>query len=270
MKRLFILFFLCVIQQSFADDAKISFSNEKTNNGFKMLVTNDEFCPVSFKIDFELTNLKSTQGNNKIFVVPAKTKNFVFTELEIIKPAKYGFTYKTLANFGDHNQTSYDADFEYALPFEKGKSFEIHQGYFGKSTHHNENSLDFKMPVSTPILAARDGIVVKIVKHNYITCFEKKCAEFNNYILIYHTDGTFARYVHLKKEGVTVKEGDAVKQNDLIGYSGNTGWSNGPHLHFMIFSQKIDQQITIQTKFKINDGSETALLKEKETYFKNY
>jgi murein DD-endopeptidase MepM/ murein hydrolase activator NlpD len=266
-----ILFILILFSETvYSNTVKILFSYEQTENGYKMMVSNDEFCPVSFKIDFELTNLKSTKGNNTIFVVPAKTKNFVFTELEIITKGKYGFSYKTLANYGDHNLSNYDVDFAYNLPYEKGGKFKIYQGYNGKSTHHNENSLDFTMPVGTPILAAREGVVVKVIDSNYITCFEKKCAEYNNYIIIYHPDGTFSRYVHLKKGGSLVKEGDTIKQNDIIGYSGNVGWSNGPHLHFMVFMQKIEQQITLETKFKVNDGNELLILKEKETYTRNY
>lgn len=266
-----LLYFLILFSQiGFSNTIKISFSNEKTENGYKMMVSNDEFCPVSFKIDFELTNLKSTKGNNTIFMVPAKTKNYIFTELEIITKGKYGFSYKTLANLGNHNLTAFDADFIYTLPYEKGKKFEVYQGYNGKTTHQNENSLDFTMPVGTPILATREGIVVKVIDSNYISCFEKECAEYNNYIIIYHPDGTFSRYVHLKKDGSLVKEGDFIKQNDVIGYSGNVGWSNGPHLHFMVFIQKIGQQITLETKFKINDGNEIQYLKEKETYLRNY
>ncbi len=42
------------------------------------------------------------------------------------------------------------------------------------------------------------------------------------------------RYAHLKNGGFNVSEGDTVKAGDLIGYSGNTGCSTGPHLHIDI------------------------------------
>lgn len=249
---------------------KTTIYNEKVENGFKILANNDEFCPASIKIDFELTNLSSSDGNHKIFVIPAKTKGFVITILHSVKAnSATGFKIKSQSNYGDSNLKA-PLDYTYSLPFEKGNSFAIYQGYNGSFSHQNENSLDFSMPVGTGIVAARDGIVVRVVENNNQSCEEKSCAAYNNYILLYHNDGTFSEYIHLKQNGVLVQEGDVVKENDLIAYSGNTGWSNGPHLHFMAFIQRLEKPETLKTKFKINDGKESIFLKEKVAYTRNY
>lgn len=234
------------------------------------MADNNEFCPVSIKIILELTNLSSAAGNDKIFVVPAMTKGFTITTLQVVKTnSSAGFKTKTLSNYGDSNLDK-AVDFSYSLPFQKGKSFKVDQGYNGSFSHQNENALDFTMPIGTEIVAARGGVIVKVVENNSRNCPEKSCAAFNNYVLVFHNDGTFSKYVHLKLNGIVVQEGDLVKENDLIGYSGNTGWSNGPHLHFMVFFQRIDAVETIKTKFKINDGKEVRFLFEKETVAKNY
>jgi len=91
------------------------------------------------------------------------------------------------------------------------------------------------MPENTDVLAARDGIVIQVVQNNTEGCPKEECKKFGNYILVYHPDGTFAEYVHIKFNGSKVKEGDSIKKGDIIGYSGNTGWSAGPHLHFDCF-----------------------------------
>jgi murein DD-endopeptidase MepM/ murein hydrolase activator NlpD len=269
MKSILSFLFLIIAVHSFSQ-IRVTVYNEKIDNGFNVLADNNEFCPVSIKLDIELTNLSSSNGNNKIFLVPANTKGFILTTLQIIdKNTGTGFKTKSLFNYGDANLKDY-VDYQYSLPFQTGKSFSVFQGYNGSFSHQNENSLDFTMPVGTEVLAARDGIVIKVVEKNNMNCAEKKCAEFNNYILIYHNDGTFSQYVHLKMNGIVVKEGDVIKENDLLGYSGNVGWSNGPHLHFMAYLQRIDKIETIKTKFKINDGKESQLLAEKIPYSKNY
>eukprot|EP01125_Pyxidicula_operculata_P009970 TRINITY_DN3285_c0_g1_i3.p1 TRINITY_DN3285_c0_g1~~TRINITY_DN3285_c0_g1_i3.p1 ORF type:complete len:167 (-),score=17.55 TRINITY_DN3285_c0_g1_i3:26-526(-) len=52
--------------------------------------------------------------------------------------------------------------------------------------------------------------------------------------MIRHDDGTWGMYIHLKKGGVKFEPGDEIKGKTLIGYSGNTGYSNGAHLHFQV------------------------------------
>src|SRR5690606_27082696 len=133
-----------------------------------------------------------------------------------------------------------------------------------------EKALDFKMPVGTEISAIRDGIVVEIIQSNKRNCSTEDCKKFNNYILIYHSDGTFAQYMHIKQNGSKVKIGDKIEQGQVIGYSGNVGWSTGPHLHLVVFIPKINGIKTIATKFLINKGKESEYLKEKVKYKRNY
>ena len=67
-----------------------------------------------------------------------------------------------------------------------------------------------------------------------------------------------------------VKEGDEIKKGQLIGYSGNTGFSSGPHLHFAVFINRIEGSRTfIKTKFRTAQGEE-ILLKEGKSYTRNY
>lgn len=72
-----------------------------------------------------------------------------------------------------------------------------------------------------------------------------------NYVMILHSDGTEAHYWHLQKNGVTVNEGDSVKAGEIIGYSGNTGYSAFPHLHFEVVNK---QGIQLTTRFATNKG----------------
>ena len=85
-----------------------------------------------------------------------------------------------------------------------------------------------------------------------------------------HPDGTFASYAHIKKNSVKLNVGDKVKKGDIIAASGNTGWTNGPHLHFSCFIGSFEKPKTLETKFRINNGDKSVFLQEGTTYFRNY
>ena len=167
-------------------------------------------------------------------------------------------------------KTDYDKNYIYALPYPISNKFKIDQAYNGKLSHQNENSLDFTMPVGTNITAVRDGIIIKVVDENNKNCGTQACKKYNNFILIYHPDGTFAEYSHIKQNGSKVKVGEKVLKGQTIAYSGNTGWSTGPHLHLVIFQQKLMERKTLQTQFMTGNGEKVEYLMEKKEYSKNY
>jgi murein DD-endopeptidase MepM/ murein hydrolase activator NlpD len=270
MKNYLLLAFLLITSLCQAKH-KVKIYFEQIGNGYNIYADNDEFCPVSIKIDFSVTNLNIDGGNNNVYVVNAKVKKHLLTSLKISKNVKaYKFSYKYWTNYGKHNNNEYDKDYIYNLPFKTSNKFKLFQGYNGTISHQNKNSLDFTMPVGTEIMAIREGVVIKVVEKNNKNCGKEECKKYNNLIIIYHSDGTFAEYTHIKLNGSKVKVGDQVSKGQLIGYSGNVGWSTGPHLHLVIFKQNIDNRETLKTKFKTGDGNTIEYLVEKEEYSRNY
>lgn len=264
---LFLAFHVLVSAQQKWD---IRFYTETENREIFIYADNDEPMPMSAQFNFKLVNLKNTLRDDEIVVVPAETKKFLIAKLSpIVLNAGNQFSYSNSYNFGDASQTTYDEDYVYSLPFEKGKTQLIFQGYNGKFSHSGEFSLDFNLKIGEPVMAAREGVVSEVTDHNTKNCPSLSCAKFNNRILIMHSDGTFADYAHLKYKGITVKKGDLVKKGQLIGYSGNTGYSSGPHLHFAVFLNRIDgKRIFIKTKFQTSAG--VQILQEGKSYTKNY
>jgi len=95
---------------------------------------------------------------------------------------------------------------------------------------------------------------------------DRKYENQANYILIRHSDGTVANYAHLSKNGSKVTPGGIVEAGDLIGYSGNTGFTSGPHLHFSVFKTKNGKQrLSIPVKFQTT-SPQPITLAEGKTY----
>lgn len=244
---------------------------EKIALGYHIYADNNEYCPISAQIDFNLTNVKPQDSTDGFFIIPPNSKKLLLTTLKIAERGKpYGFAYEFAVNYGNIKQTEYDSDFAYYLPFNKNTSHTIAQGYQGTASHSNLNALDFTMPIGTEITAIRDGVVIKVVEHHNKTCTQPECKKLNNLVLIYQSDGTFAEYDHIKQNGVIVEVGDQVKQGQHIAYSGNVGYSTGPHLHIMVYLQRLDTIETLETKFLINDENEPILLNSKTRYKRTY
>lgn len=120
----------------------------------------------------------------------------------------------------------------YILPYQVGETYkvEVSTGHYREANGGvGLYAIDFNMPIGTPIVAARDGKVVSL-EESHKDWNGKDLAE--NYVFIQHNDGTVARYFHLTHQGALVNLGENVKAGDVIGKSGNTGQSGGPHLHF--------------------------------------
>ena len=103
-------------------------------------------------------------------------------------------------------------------------------GYYG-SLYTNKDGqpyahegLDIPTPIGTPVYAAYDGIVA---------WSDYEHATYGNYIRTYHPElNVCFFYGHLSER--LVETGNSVKQGQLIGKSGNTGNSTGPHIHFEV------------------------------------
>ena len=97
---------------------------------------------------------------------------------------------------------------------------------YASGTH---NGIDFSAPIDTPVKAAADGVVVGTGDTD-LAC---RWASYGRWVMIQHRNGLSTLYAHL--DLIKVSKGQQVNVGDLIGYSGNTGYSTGPHLHFTVF-----------------------------------
>jgi len=134
----------------------------------------------------------------------------------------------------------------YQLPFIGNVDIKPAPFHFEQSWQRN--AVDFSLNVGTPILAVEEGLVYKVIDSHKEGAFKKDFLNKCNLVIIKHLHGEHSCYAHLKK-GIIVSEGQQIIKGQTIGYSGLSGYTNYPHLHY----ETLVNWITIPTRFQINE-----------------
>lgn len=92
------------------------------------------------------------------------------------------------------------------------------------------NGIDFRASVGTKVQVALSGTVVGVGN----TDLQKGCFSYGKWVLVRHNNGLSTLYAHLSH--ISVSKGQQVSTGDVIGFSGNTGASTGPHLHLTVYA----------------------------------
>lgn len=243
----------------------IQVDTDKKDGRHSLILRNRHRVPVTFR--FEFTNLDNCrlEGSQLTFVVPARgfSRGPVVLRKDHRSPWKWN--YKSFFHYGDWTRTSTEGT--YALPFSRGKAYKLSQGFHGTLSHHGTEAyaLDFNLPVGTPVTAARDGLVVNVEERYSEGRWDISLKEKANTVVLAHPDGTLSRYVHLQQNSVVVDPGDWVQSGQLLGRSGNTGYTTGPHLHFDVYSPGPDLKIRT-LEFRLDEEGRPVLPVEGRIY----
>lgn len=121
-------------------------------------------------------------------------------------------------------------------PLEKMRiTQEFGQTDFAKTGAYNgsgHNGIDMGASIGTKVMSAEGGEVVGVGNTDaYAGCYS-----YGKWVLVRHSNGLTTLYAHL--DVVSVSEGAMVSRGQIIGYSGNTGFSTGPHLHFTVYASQ--------------------------------
>lgn len=100
---------------------------------------------------------------------------------------------------------------------------------YANGTH---NGVDFRASVGTPVKAMADGTVMGTGDTD-LTC---SGASFGKFVFIKYNNGLASTYGHFSL--ITVSSGQKVRRGEVVGYSGNTGYSTGPHLHVSVYASQ--------------------------------
>lgn len=220
-------------------------------------IRNDYVGPVEVEIDFsERINVQATPDLPRRFVVEPGKSNTLFEVTGINEQESWRLALKYRYIIGSP-LAHYSSKASYLPPIAPNTAFQISQAFGGSFSHtdeQNKYAVDIAMPIGTPVYAARSGMVLEVEDDFYKSGTNKAYSSEANNIRILHDDGSMAIYAHLELEKAQVYPGLAVAAGQLIGYSGNTGFSTGPHLHFAVQINKGMELVSVPFTFTNPQG----------------
>lgn len=212
------------------NDRQVYVTTRKHSGGDTLIVNNDLYVPV--EIELAVTSAEHVLG------APSKPVRWVLPPrgnirlLTLAPDGKGTPRYQHKLRYALGDPRAEHASQAYPLPW-RGGPFRMTQGPGGRYSHTGPKgryAVDIAMPVGTPIVAARSGLVIKTENQQN----GRGTNPAGNFVRMLHDDGTMGVYLHLKHGSVSVREGQRVTAGSLLALSGNTGNSTGPHLHFVV------------------------------------
>ena len=213
------------------------------NKSLNIVIQNNYPHQISLQLNLEPNDVVDLTSPQNLIIKASSTKKLKLSLYNINKLTELQASYKWM--FGNYEATN---TYIYHLPYAQNKSYLVGQGNNGEFTHKDKHkyAIDWNMDIGSNIHAARSGFVVKLENNYKESGNSEEFLEKSNYIKILHDDGTSATYAHIKFNGTLVKINERVSQGELIAYSGNTGYSSGPHLHFHVSKPKITKNNIIE------------------------
>jgi len=214
-----------------ATSPRIAIQPRSSSGGIALVAVNECRCSVEFGV--KATGANGAEQAARAVVGP-RTEQVL---LEVTAPPGTGeirFDYGYV--IGDPT-ASHDPPGPYRAPFAAARSFPVTQAPPDAITHRDagsRNAIDVAMPVGTAVHAAREGLVINVAHKFFRGGTTQEVRDEANFVQVLHDDGTTAVYAHLQMNTVRVRPGQRVQRGEYLANSGNTGFSSGPHLHFVV------------------------------------
>jgi murein DD-endopeptidase MepM/ murein hydrolase activator NlpD len=250
---------------------QVMLTSQKNADGSEIFITTKDLLDATIDLEINANNMSSSRPAKSTFDLGEysdRTQPYRAATLKRSAPGAFGFSFYYHYNLGNRGGTADGTIYE--LPFAPGEQHRVSQGWMGKFSHgagtRSEYAVDFAMPVGTTICAARGGTVAGLRSDSNEGGPDESFEDCANFVLIRHSDGTYAEYAHLEENGVAVQLGDEVSAGQTLGTSGQTGRATAPHLHFAVFSP-IDsyKRKTYPTRFNSAAGV-VDKIEEGQTY----
>lgn len=227
--------------------------------GAQIIARNECLCPAQVAV--WITDADNLQGeleaNRALAVLPAGAEQTVMVLRARQVGAPMSFELQHGFVLGDP-AAEHLPEGAYLPPIAPASGFQVTQAYPQRVTHvtpDSEYAVDIAMPEGSGVFAAREGVVVAVAYANFLGGVDAaKFVSKANQVRILHDDGTFAIYAHLAWDSIRVRPGQRVARGERIAASGNTGFTTGPHLHFVVLRNEGLRSVSLPVRFSDGRG----------------
>jgi murein DD-endopeptidase MepM/ murein hydrolase activator NlpD len=243
------------------DKPEVRLYERSSARGVALIAENTYFAPVQIAFRLEpIENVSADTPRSGLKVLPPRSE----TELVVVGKSV------------EHAELRFDSEFQflpgapdaehrpeqpYRLPYALSTAVRVSQAFPDTKTHTDpasRHAIDFVMPIGTDVFAARDGVVIEVASDFFDSGTDLAVdGPRANVVRVLHDDGTMGLYVHLNWNTIRVVPGQRVRRGEYLADSGNTGFSTGPHLHFVVQRNQGGSLQSVPLEFAGQNGAVT-------------
>jgi len=240
LQHLLTLLFMFPMLAVAQEKRTVNISYERSDKGeVTFYAETDSYTPYTVSLSFtRLTNTTYPEGT--VYDTPIR---YGRTRLLTLRPAtenvSIGFSYRYTYKKGN-NRLKADTNFVYLFPLAQGKVVRVNRmvsldNVLGKGGEKRVTGLGFFTTAGDTIFAARGGLVTEVNDNSASTSENTSYNSNENYLEVFHKDGTFARYKLFQDKGIFVSPGEEIIPGQPLGIIGGENYEQGSHLRFSIY-----------------------------------
>ncbi len=235
------------------EPAEVRVFQRSSSLGVALIAQNTYFAPV--QLAYRLASMSNVAGDTPrdgLETLPPRSEQELLVVGKSVQGAEMSFEYEFQFLPGEPG-AEHRPDRPYRLPYALSSTVRVSQAFPDTITHgdpSSQHAVDFVMPIGTNVFAARSGVVIEVASDFFENGTNISVdGPRANVVRVLHDDGTMSLYAHLNWNTIRVVPGQRVARGEYLADSGNTGFSTGPHLHFVVQRNRGGALVSVPIEF---------------------